>query len=169
MSEITSEPQADQTGEARNKFDNSFTVPLPPTEAWQLLSDVGLIASCMPGVELTEIVDDRTFRGKFTVALGPVPLTFEGVLKIEDLDQGNRRASIKAEGDAADGRAYGTASFEVEPSSSGCSVLVHTNLNLSGPAARFGQDSELVRGVASRALDQFAANLEARFVEANAG
>ena len=43
------------------EFDNSFEVPLPPEQAWPLLMDVQAIAPCMPGAQLTEVVDDTTF------------------------------------------------------------------------------------------------------------
>ena len=60
------------------KFDNSFEVSLPPPEAWTVLMDVERIAPCMPGASLTEVVDDRSFKGTVSVRLGPVALTFEG-------------------------------------------------------------------------------------------
>ena len=48
-------------------FDNSFEVPLPPDQAWRTLMDIERIAPCMPGAELTEIVDDKRFNGKVSV------------------------------------------------------------------------------------------------------
>jgi len=56
------------------EFDNSFEVPLPPAEAWPVLMDIRKIAACMPGAELTDIVDDKTYKGKIAVRLGPVAL-----------------------------------------------------------------------------------------------
>ena len=58
------------------EFDNSFEVPLPPDQAWPVLMDIRRIAPCMPGAELTEVVDDKTYKGKIGVRLGPVALTF---------------------------------------------------------------------------------------------
>ena len=46
------------------EFDNSFEVPLPPAEAWTVLMDIRRIAPCMPGAELTEVVDERNYKGK---------------------------------------------------------------------------------------------------------
>ena len=40
------------------EFDNSFEVPLPPAEAWAVLMDIPRIAPCLPGAELTDVVDD---------------------------------------------------------------------------------------------------------------
>ena len=71
------------------EFDNSFEVPLPPAQAWPVLTDVRRVAPCMPGAELTEIVDDRTYSGKVAVRLGPVSLSFAGVVTFEELDNAN--------------------------------------------------------------------------------
>src|SRR5579864_3975559 len=41
------------------EFDNTFEVPLPPAEAWPVLMNIQGIAPCMPGAQLTEVVDDK--------------------------------------------------------------------------------------------------------------
>jgi uncharacterized protein len=82
--------------DTRNEFDNSFEVPLPPAEAWPLLVDIRRIAPCMPGAELTEVADDRTYKGKISVPLGPVALDFDGVMKVEEVDPANHTARVTA-------------------------------------------------------------------------
>src|SRR6266566_8452760 len=86
------------------EFDNSFEVPLPPAEAWPVLMDIRRIAPCMPGAELTEVVDHRTYKGKMAVRLGPVALAFAGVVTFEELDNASYRARVKAQGTDAKGR-----------------------------------------------------------------
>ena len=54
------------------QLENEFEVALPPAEAWEVLLDIERIAPCMPGAELTGIVDDHTDRGKVSVRPGPV-------------------------------------------------------------------------------------------------
>ena len=46
------------------EFDNAFEVPLPPAQAWPVLMNVQGIAPCMPGAQLTEVVDDRSYMGE---------------------------------------------------------------------------------------------------------
>jgi carbon monoxide dehydrogenase subunit G len=118
------------------EFDNSFEVPLPPAEAWTVLMDIRRIAPCMPGAELTEAVDDKTYKGKIAVRLGPVALAFAGTVIFEEIDAVNHRARIKAQGQDSKGRggANAGASFRLEPTSAGSKVLVHTDLTLSGSA-----------------------------------
>ena len=68
------------------EFDNSFEVPLPPAEAWKVLLDIKRVAPCMPGAELSEVIDANTYKGKINVRLGPVALTFAGLVKFEHVD-----------------------------------------------------------------------------------
>ncbi|HEX9465552.1 MAG TPA: SRPBCC family protein [Alphaproteobacteria bacterium] len=144
------------------EFDNAFDVPLPPAQAWAVLMDVRRVAPCMPGAELTEIVDDRTFKGKVSVRLGPVALTFAGTAQFEEIDAAAHTAKIKASGTDAKGRggAQSVVSFGLEPAGSGSKVLVHTNLNLSGAVAQYGRGAGMIQDVANQLIKQFAASLK---------
>jgi hypothetical protein len=166
------------------ELDNSFEVPLRPAEAWPLLMDIRRIAPCMPGAEVTEVVDDKTYKGRIAVRLGPVALTFAGVIKFEELDGVNYKARVKAQGSDAKGRgaANATASFRLEPAGSGTAgsgtagsgtagsgtkVLVHTDLALSGAVAQYGRGVGIIQATAAAIMTQFAANLKAQIGEQN--
>src|SRR5579871_4807612 len=69
------------------EFDNAFDVPLPPDQTWAVLMDIPRIAPCMPGAELTEVVDARNYKGKISVRLGPVALAFAGRVEIDAIDE----------------------------------------------------------------------------------
>ena len=69
------------------EINNSFEVPLPPKDAWKTLMDIPRIAPCMPGAELTGVLDKDTYNGKVSVRLGPVALTFAGQVKFTDIDE----------------------------------------------------------------------------------
>jgi carbon monoxide dehydrogenase subunit G len=94
------------------EFDNSFEVPLPPAEAWKVLLDIERIAPCMPGAELTEVVSKNNYKGKISVRLGPVALTFAGVVKLEDIDDNQHTARVSAQGTDAKGRGGAQANSE---------------------------------------------------------
>jgi carbon monoxide dehydrogenase subunit G len=147
------------------EFDNSFEVPLPPAEAWAVLMDIRRIAPCMPGAELTEVVDDKNYKGKVGVRLGPVALAFAGLVTFEEIDNANRRARVKAQGTDAKGRggANAVSSFRIEEAPAGGSkVLVHTDLNLSGSVAQYGRGVGLIQTTAAQIMNQFANNLKAQ-------
>jgi carbon monoxide dehydrogenase subunit G len=145
------------------EFDNSFEVPLPPAEAWPLLMDVRGIAPCMPGAELTDVVDDKTYKGKISVRLGPVALTFAGLVIFEEIDNVNHNARVKAQGTDAKGRgsAQALSTFRLEPAGQGSKVLVHTNLTLSGAVAQYGRGVGMIQATAAALMGQFANGLKA--------
>jgi carbon monoxide dehydrogenase subunit G len=145
-------------------FDSSFDVPLPPVQAWKTLMDIERIAPCMPGAELTEMVDDKNFKGKVSVRLGPVALTFQGTASFEDIDHDARTASVKAQGADAKGRggANANVAFHLEPSDTGSTVKIHTDLQLSGSVAQYGRGAGMIQDLASQIIGQFAKNLAAQ-------
>jgi uncharacterized protein len=153
------------------EFNNSFEVPLPPAEAWPVLMDIKRIAPCMPGAELTEVVDDKTYKGKIGVRLGPVALTFAGTVRFEEIDNANYSARVKAQGTDAKGRggANAAASFRLEPVANGSKVLVHTDLALSGSVAQYGRGVGMIQATAAQIINQFAGNLKAQLAAVPAG
>ncbi len=142
---------------------NSFEVPLPPAEAWNVLLDIPRIAPCMPGAELTEVVDDKTYKGKVSVRLGPVALAFQGTATFEGIDAQAHTAKVKAQGADTKGRGGANAivTFGLEPAGAGSKVVVDTNLNLSGAVAQYGRGAGMIQAVAAQLIGQFAENLRA--------
>ena len=149
------------------QFSNSFEVSLPPVEAWKMLMDIPRIAPCMPGAELTEIVDSETYHGKVAVRMGPVVLAFAGTAKFETRDDAAHTARVKAQGMDAKGRggANATANFRLEPSTAGSIVLIDTDLNLSGSVAQYGRGVGMIQTIAAQLVNQFAKNLEKQIAQ----
>jgi uncharacterized protein len=146
------------------EFDNAFEVPLPPAEAWKVLLDIERIAPCMPGAELTEVLGDNRYKGRIGVRLGPVALTFAGLVKFDEIDDANHTARVSAQGTDAKGRGGANASstFRLEPAGTGSKVLVHTNLTLSGAVAQYGRGVGIIQATAAQLMNQFAKNLKER-------
>jgi uncharacterized protein len=149
------------------EFDNSFEVPLPPAEAWKVLLDIERIAPCMPGAELTEVLGDHSYKGKIGVRLGPVALTFAGLVKFDQIDDANRTARVSAQGTDAKGRGGANASsvFRLEPAGTGSKVLVHTNLTLSGAVAQYGRGVGIIQATATQLMNQFAKCLKEKLAQ----
>jgi hypothetical protein len=152
------------------EINNSFEVPLPPAEAWAVLMDIPRIAPCMPGAELTGVVDNDTYSGKVSVKLGPVALTFAGQVKFTEIDNAAHTARVKAQGKDAKGRGGANANvdFHLEPSPLGSRVLVKTDLTLSGMVAQYGRASGMIQDVAQSLIGQFAEALKAQLAVAAA-
>src|SRR6476469_170519 len=152
------------------EFDNAFEVPLPPEQAWPVLMNIQGIAPCMPGAQLTEVLDDKTYKGNIGVRLGPVALTFAGTVIFEEIDNETRTARVRAQGNDAKGRgsAQAAATFRLEPSAAGSKVLVHTNLTLSGAVAQYGRGVGMIQATEAQIMNQFANNLKAQLAASGA-
>ncbi len=149
------------------EFDNSFDVPLSPAKTWNVLMDIPRIAPCMPGAELTEVIDPQNYKGKISVRLGPVALTFAGQVAFDAIDEAKHSARVKAQGSDAKGRgsANAAATFRIEPSGSGSKVLIHTDLMLSGAVAQYGRGVGMIQATAAQIIGQFANNLRAQLAQ----
>ncbi len=141
------------------EFDNSFEVPLPVSEAWVLLMDIERIVPCVPGAELTEIIDDDNFKGSVSVRLGPVALTFAGRATFEERNGETFTARVKAQGSDSKGRGGANAdvTFRIVPVGDAASTVeIHTNLQLSGSVAQYGRGVGMITDVASQIIGKFA-------------
>ncbi len=149
------------------ELQNSFEVPLPPADAWEVLLDIERIAPCLPGARLTEVVDERTFKGEVSVRLGPVALTFSGKATLEVIDGAEKRARVKAQGSDAKGRggADAVVEFSVEPFDGGSRVLIRTDLRLSGSIAQYGRGVGMIQDVSTQLIGEFARSLRAQLAE----
>jgi hypothetical protein len=154
------------------EFDNAFDVPLPPAEAWTWLLDIERIATCLPGAELTEVVDAQTYKGKVGVRLGPVALSFVGQAKLEETDAAAHRARMRATGADSKGRGSTSAliDFSLQPIGDGSStrVDIHSNVTLTGSVAQYGRGSGMIQSVAAQLIGQFGECLRARILESRA-
>ena len=144
------------------ELDNSFTVPVPPEQAWDVLLDVERIAPCMPGATVTSVEGDE-IAGQVKVKLGPLSLSYKGTAKFIEKDPATHTIAIEATGKET--RGAGTASATVHASlkpddaEGQTTVSIHTSLNVTGRPAQFGRS--LLPEVSGKLIDQFAANLRA--------
>jgi carbon monoxide dehydrogenase subunit G len=138
------------------KLENSFVVPAAPDRVWALLLDVEQVVPCMPGAELTETIDERTWKGKVSVKLGPVSLSFAGTVVRERVEEEARRVVLKARGSEARGKGLvsATVTSRLEPSDGGTRIEIVTDLTLSGAVAQYGRG--LITDVSRRFTDEFA-------------
>src|ERR1700684_1065076 len=142
------------------ELDHSFTVPVPPDQAWDVLLDVQRIAPCMPGATV-DTVDGDDVAGRLKVKVGPVSLTYKGTATFKDRDSADRSLLVEASGKEL--RGAGTASATVraalqpdhEPDAT--LVTLHTTLAVTGRPAQFGRGE--IAEVGSRLIDKFADNL----------
>jgi uncharacterized protein len=142
------------------EMDHSFTVPVPPDRAWDVLLDVQRIAPCMPGAVVDDF-DGEVVTGRIKVKVGPVSLTYKGTAKFTERDPDAKVIVLEASGKET--RGAGTASATVratlEPESGGeaTKATMHTTMNVTGRPAQFGRG--VMVEVGGKLVEQFAQNL----------
>jgi carbon monoxide dehydrogenase subunit G len=144
------------------RLENSFQVAAPPARAWAFLLDPELVVPCMPGAELKQVIDDKTWEALAKVKLGPVSMSFKGSVTLEERDDDAYRVVMKAKGTETRGQGMVSATItsQLEAVDGGSKVSVVTELKLSGKAATFGRG--MVADVSERLTQQFAGNMESQ-------
>src|SRR6201992_3582448 len=153
------------------ELDHSFTVPVPPAQAWDVLLDVPRIAPCMPGATV-DTVDGDDVAGRLKVKVGPVTMTYKGTATFKDRDPTDRSLLVEAAGKET--RGAGTASATVRAalapangSDAATLVTLHTTLTVTGRPAQFGRG--VITEVGSRLIDKFADNLAKQLAGGSSG
>jgi carbon monoxide dehydrogenase subunit G len=138
------------------ELDNSFDVPAPPERVWEFLLDLERVTPCMPGAELDELVDERTWKGSVTVKLGAVKLSYASTVVIEERDDAQRRVVMKASGREKRGKGMANATIHagVGPADGVSRVTMKTDLTISGAVAQYGRG--MIADVSKRLTDEFA-------------
>ncbi len=144
-------------------IENAFTVKAPVDLLWNYLLAVEKIAPCMPGAELTEVIDDRNWKGKLNAKFGPVSLSFAGTVFMEERDDALHRVALTAKGMEAKGKGAANAKvtswLEPGPSEDTTTVKMSADITLTGAAAQLSRG--LLPEITKKLTQQFADCLEA--------
>jgi uncharacterized protein len=151
------------------KLEQTFDVAAPLDQVWAALNDLERVAPCLPGASITSHDEDGTYHGTFTVKLGPMTASYNGTIRIEDVDEAAHRATLKARG--TDKRGQGGANATIVNTLSehegGTRVEAVTDFSITGRLAQFGRGG-IMQDVSNRLLREFAACLSTRLAEAPA-
>jgi carbon monoxide dehydrogenase subunit G len=143
------------------KLEQSFEVRAPVERVWETLIDIERVAPCLPGAEITEAGDDGTYRGTFSVRLGPTTAAYRGELNMEELDEPARRVVMRASGQ--DKRGQGSAKATIVSTMRAEGELTHvdvaTDFTITGRLARFGRGG-MIQDISNRLLKDFATCLQ---------
>jgi aerobic carbon-monoxide dehydrogenase small subunit len=145
------------------RFEESFLLRKPPALVWESFADLPLVASCLPGAELTEH-DARSVKGRMGVKMGPINAAFGGSAVIER-DDATLSGVIRGAGaDRGTGsRTKGDVTYRLSPELEGTAtrVSVVVEYSLQGTLAQFSRTS-LAQELGRRLVGEFAGNLDAR-------
>jgi carbon monoxide dehydrogenase subunit G len=135
---------------------NAFTVSRSVDDVWAYLLDVERITPCLPGAALTDTIDDRHWKGKVDVKFGPVSMTFNGTVEMEERDDDAHRVRLRAKGMEARGKgaANATITASLDSVEDETKVSIDADMTLTGAAAQLSRG--LLPEVSKRLTAQFA-------------
>jgi carbon monoxide dehydrogenase subunit G len=138
------------------KLEHSFQVSAPLERVWDALIDVERVAPCLPGAEITEGGEDGTYRGTFSVRLGPTTAAYRGELAMDEVDAAAHRAVMRAKGQdkRGQGSAKATIVSTMREEGGATTVEVETDFTITGRLARFGRGG-MIEDVSNRLLRDF--------------
>jgi uncharacterized protein len=138
------------------KLEHSFQVAAPLDRVWEALIDVERVAPCLPGAEISEAGEDGTYRGTFSVRLGPTTAAYRGELTMEEVDAAAHRAVMRASGQdkRGQGSAKATIVSTMREEGEATTVDVETDFTITGRLARFGRGG-MIQDVSNRLLRDF--------------
>jgi len=140
-----------------SRIEERFVVKAPAAAVWAYLIDPRRVVTCLPGAELSEIVDERTFHGLVKVKVGPVGVSYRGRVRLEEVDEAARRVRMTAEGREASGAGSAKMRMEsrlVEGPGGETEVTVTAEVDVAGKLVQFGRG--MIEQVSHQVFSQFA-------------
>jgi uncharacterized protein len=142
------------------ELNNEFRVAVPAAKTWEFLTDVERVAPCLPGATLLS-VDGDEFTGAVKVKVGPITVSYKGEAAFQEKDATAQRMVLRANGKETrgNGNAAAVVTAQLKDEGDATSVVITTDLTISGKAAQFGRG--VLADVAGNLIGQFAKALEA--------
>jgi hypothetical protein len=143
------------------RITKTFEVKKPVAQVWEFLSDPRKVATCVPGAQITEALDERRYIAAIHAKVGPVVTDYKGELVVERLDAQNYEIELLGKGTDVKGK--GSASMKMTGKlralpNGGTEVVGISEISITGLLAQFG--SRVVEEVSNQMFAQFTASLE---------
>ena len=133
-------------------FEGSVPITADRQAVWAFVNDPNQVASCGPGVDSVEVIDDRQYKVVARIGIGMIKATF-GI----DVTRGEQRApdfaelsgSGKAPGSAVDG----SARMDLSDGPDGTTIMDWTaDIHIHGKLASVG--ARLIEGTSRKLIGQ---------------
>ena len=144
-------------------------VDVPLAIAWAFITDARRVAACMPGAEIVEEIDARTFLGKAKVKLGAITTAYKGQVVFSHIDPATHTMRIEGEGrETGGGTAKGSLDVKLsEIEDGGTELSFDVRVDLTGKVMQMGRG--MIKGVSAQLFKQFSANAKAQLVADTSG
>ncbi len=133
-------------------FEGTVQIDAPRDKTWAFLTDPDRVASCGPGVESVEEIDDTNFRVKAKVGVGFISARFVVNMTFAELVEPDK-AAIKASGQAPGSAVDATGQMSLSGPPEGPTTMDWTaDVDVSGSLAGVG--ARLMEGTANKLVGQ---------------
>ncbi len=137
-----------------------YQIPAPRERVWEMLNDPAVLKECIPGCESLEGSAADGFAARVTTKVGPVKATFNGEVKLSNVNP-PESYTISGEGKGGvAGFARGGADVHLAPDGDGTLLSYTVNAQVGGKLAQLG--SRLIDSTAKKLADQFFASFAAK-------
>ena len=141
-------------------MEGKFTLKAPIQEVWDFLLKPETLASCIPGLEEMELIDERTYNSVVKQKVGPISVKLKFTTTLTEVDPPTH---LKAVGRGADISKAGTFTQETtvnlkEVSGGEVEVSYSSNVSIVGRLATFGD--RIMRAKAKDIGDEFTRALQ---------
>jgi carbon monoxide dehydrogenase subunit G len=142
------------------QIEETFQIAVPVETVWQFLLDPHRVVTCMPGAELEQVVDERTFDGAVKIKLGAITTRYRGRVQLTEVDAQAHRVCMLAEGrETGGGTAKGTVTSQLRALPDGqTEVIASAEVDLTGRVMQVGRG--MIQGVSSQLFGQFVARTQ---------
>lgn len=146
------------------EFSNSFTVAAPLDQVWVVLTDPQEVTPCVPGAQITEMIDETHFNGTVKVKLGAVQMSYRGSMQMQP-DEAAHTIVLSGKGTATGGGggASGTVTVKLAELDGGTAVDINSQVDVTGRVAQFGRG--IMQDVSNRLIKDFSSCLQQRLTE----
>jgi len=134
------------------KIQGTSDIPVGRPRVWEAFLDPATLATAIPGCEKLEAIGPGEFKATMKVGVGPVKGTFEGKVRLSDLEPPNRYR-MAVEGTGGPGFVRGEAAMELSDAEGGTRVHYDADIQVGGLIASVGQ--RMLGGVSKMMLEQF--------------
>jgi len=139
------------------KAEKNLKLNQDPDMIWKCMIDPSFMVKSVPGAELTEQLDERNFKGKISIKIGPVTAKFNGEAEFTKLEEADYELTMEGKGLDTSGKGGANMTMKIKLSTleeGGTEMQSSMSLSITGRLAQFG--ARMIVAVNNKMFDQWA-------------
>ena len=139
------------------KAEKNLKLNQDPDMIWKCMIDPSFMVKSVPGAELTEQLDERNFKGKISIKIGPVTAKFNGEAEFTKLEEADYELTMEGKGLDTSGKGGANMTMNIKLSTleeGGTEMQSSMSLSITGRLAQFG--ARMIVAVNNKMFDQWA-------------